>query len=538
MNSIHLTPLLATLTAFGITGAAAHAASVTGPSSSSSPYFELAPGFQANSTIYSLLTVGDAVPNTLSGAAYRMVGIPDGLGAYDNGNGTFTLLMNHELGATAGVARAHGATGAFVSEWVINKSTLSVLSGQDLIQNVATWNGASFNAPASGVALGRLCSADLADVSAFYNAASGFGTQSRLFLSGEEVGAEGRAFAHVATGANKGTSYQLPGLGRLSYENAVANPGTGNTTAILSTDDATPGQLYLYLGDKTNTGTEVEKAGLTNGSLYGIRVNGAVAESRATGIDALADNRDLGTFSLASLGNATNLTGASLQSLSTGLGVTEFLRPEDAHWNPLDPTELFFVTTDRFSTLKDGPGTQDGRSRLWKLKFSDLSNFSLGGNIEMLLEGGTGPLGNAGQMFDNITVDGFGNIMIQEDPGNTSYLSKIWQYNIASGQLSQVAQHSPAFFLSGMPGFLTQDEESSGIIDISGIMGGTNGDRWYIFDTQAHYGIAGELVEGGQLQLMRISQTPVPEPSTYALCGAALLVGLIVSRRRKQARAS
>ena len=39
----------------------------------------------------SILTAGDSVNG------YRMAGWPDGLGAYDNGDGTFTLLMNHEL---------------------------------------------------------------------------------------------------------------------------------------------------------------------------------------------------------------------------------------------------------------------------------------------------------------------------------------------------------------------------------------------------------------------------------------------------------
>ncbi len=48
----------------------------------------------------SLLTVGDSI------GGYRMVGIPDGLGAFDNGDGTFTLLMNHELGNTLGAIRA------------------------------------------------------------------------------------------------------------------------------------------------------------------------------------------------------------------------------------------------------------------------------------------------------------------------------------------------------------------------------------------------------------------------------------------------
>jgi hypothetical protein len=43
--------------------------------------------------------------------------------------------------------------------------------------------------------------------------------------------------------------------------------------------------------------------------------------------------------------------------------------------------------------------------------------------------------------------------------------------------------------------FLTQDEESSGIIDASDILG----EGWFLLDVQAHYSLAGELVEGGQL---------------------------------------
>ncbi len=78
----------------------------------------------------SILTVGDSIDG------YRMVGIPDGLGAFDNGDGTFTLLMNHELGNTQGIPRAHGGTGAFVSRWIIDKATLTVLSGHDQIQTI------------------------------------------------------------------------------------------------------------------------------------------------------------------------------------------------------------------------------------------------------------------------------------------------------------------------------------------------------------------------------------------------------------------
>ncbi|MGH8586093.1 MAG: hypothetical protein ACREWE_07905 [Gammaproteobacteria bacterium] len=68
------------------------------------------------------------------GSPYRMVGIPDGLGAYDNHDGTFTVVMNHELRKVAGVPRAHGGIGAFVSQWTIRKHDLEVSHGGDLNQ--------------------------------------------------------------------------------------------------------------------------------------------------------------------------------------------------------------------------------------------------------------------------------------------------------------------------------------------------------------------------------------------------------------------
>ena len=92
-------------------------------------------------------------------------------------------------------------------------------------------------------------------------------------MSGEESGPEGRAFAHIATGANAGTSYELPRLGKFSWENAVASPYSANKTIVGGMDDATPGQVYFYIGTKTNTGTEIDRAGLTNGKVFGVAVN-------------------------------------------------------------------------------------------------------------------------------------------------------------------------------------------------------------------------------------------------------------------------
>src|SRR5215211_7903115 len=200
----------------------------TGPSSSDAPYVVRSkPGVVTKS----VLTVGDAA------GGYRMVGIPDGLGAYDNGDGTFTLLADHELRRTQGVARAHGAPGAFVSKWTIDKETLAVQSGEDLIQNLHVTSGPT--------AIERLCSADLPGYTAFFNPASGKGYDGRIFMSGEETGG-GRAFGHVATGPDAGNSWQLDAIGGGEWENLVANGSTGDTTLVLGTEDATGGEIVVY----------------------------------------------------------------------------------------------------------------------------------------------------------------------------------------------------------------------------------------------------------------------------------------------------
>jgi hypothetical protein len=102
-----------------------------GPNTSAAPYLQaIAPHVKFTA----IMTAGDVADN-----GYRMVGLPDGLGAYDNEDGTITVLMNHELGNTVGAVRKHGSKGAFVSEWIIDKDTLEVVSGDDLIQQVFGW---------------------------------------------------------------------------------------------------------------------------------------------------------------------------------------------------------------------------------------------------------------------------------------------------------------------------------------------------------------------------------------------------------------
>jgi Alkaline phosphatase PhoX len=457
----------AAMTALGATAALGNA--ITGPSSSESPYLVRA---QPGVVTKSILTVGDAVGD------YRMVGIPDGLGAYDNGDGTFTLLANQELRATNGIVRDHGAKGAFVSKWTIDKETLEVTKGEDLIQQVAAWNTgtSSWNAPAKGVTLARLCSATLGELTSFYNPATGKGYDGRLFTDGEEDGDEGQAYAH----ALDGTSYEIPAVGKMSFENVAPHPDTGDRTVVADTDDTGGGQVYLYAGDKQSSGNPVERAGLANGHLFGVKVDGLTSETDASSVAP-------GTrFTGVDLGDVRNKTGAQIQSASVAAGVTGFNRPEDSAWDPTDARVLYFVTTASFA----------GKSRLWKLTLDDPSHPEQGGTIDELLDGSEGQ-----HMLDNLTVDNRGNLLIQEDPGGNDHLAKVWRYWPDSDRLEIVAKHDPDRFLPGGDDFLTNDEESSGVIDASSILG----DGWFLGDVQAHYAKGDpELVEGGQLLALHV----------------------------------
>lgn len=93
--------------------------------------------------------------------------------------------------------------------------------------------------------------------------------------------------------------------------------------------------------------------------LYGIKVTGVLNEENGT----IAN----GNFTLQEMGvggDVSNLTGAALQTESVAEGVTGFLRPEDAAWDPDHPNVLYFVTTNGFGQP----------SRLYQATFVDIAN--------------------------------------------------------------------------------------------------------------------------------------------------------------------
>lgn len=47
----------------------------------------------------------------------------------------------------------------------------------------------------------------------------------------------------------------------------MAHPSTGDRTVVAATDDSTPGQVYVFHGEKRSAGSPVERAGLAEGAL-------------------------------------------------------------------------------------------------------------------------------------------------------------------------------------------------------------------------------------------------------------------------------
>ena len=477
-----------------------------GPSTTTEPY--LVPTLDGV-TFISILTVGDAIAN------YRMVGIPDGLGAFYSGNGNFTLLMNHEITVgRPGITRAHGSNGAFVSKWTIDRKTLKVLKGEDLTpspDDVFLYDSALNQYVPGTTVWQRLCSADLpAESALFWN---GLGTRDRIFFDGEEVNdvASARAWARIVTGPHAGEAWQLPRFGRLSYENTLACPHPQDKTIVILSEDnnlntapvdtAFPSEVYVYIGRKNRQGHPIERAGLTNGSLYGITISvdgkPVTEESDLFGLGTSTTGFiDTGRFGLHNLGDVSDLTMLQLEQISIAAGVARLQRPEDGAWDPRrkHDNDFYFVTTGNIDPASHR------NSRLWRLRFDNIERPEKGGEIKILLKGDEGH-----EMVDNVTIDHHGRILMDEDPGNNPRVSKVWLYSIGTGELIQVAQHNPKFFdptILNSGSFITQDEESSGIIDAEHVLGR----GWFLLDVQAHnLSSDTELVEGGQLLAMYVN---------------------------------
>jgi hypothetical protein len=495
---------------------AAPSSTSTGPNSATAPYvLPVADGVH----ITSLLTVGDAGS---ASNGYELVGIPDGLGMIQQGQ-NLVLYMNHELRDAQGITRRHGQVGAFVSRWVIDPDTLRVKEGSDWINpGVLFWDYPSETYVTSGarwadgtvqdVTFGRFCSGTLSDPDVFYNESSNHGWKGQIYFGNEEDGDNGRTFGIT----KEGDATALPRLGLFQWENTIPAPNQTDTTLVMGQEDGPAGdvsQLWVYVGTKQKNGPPVTRAGLTNGDDHVIDV---VNQDVSTGTQFQVTYGKGEAVPVRLVDNDWNQTGAAqnADALADGLSLN---RIEDGFWDPTNPNDFYFVTTEggeNNGESPSGPLYRDGGG-LWRLRWIDIENPDAGGTLTLLLDGSEEIGAGEAKMHkpDNMAIDTHGNILIQEDPGNVNHLARIVAYRIGDGALGVIARFDAALFSAGAtadPTRLTIDEESSGIIDAEAFLGAGT----FVFDAQVHTtkgltagtgpGTVQEFVERGQLLTLTI----------------------------------
>lgn len=489
-------------------------------------------------TLKALVTAGDLVGGVL------WPGVPDGIGVLRDGD-DLTIFVNHELSpanaTVAAISRANGAAaGATVSAVNFDTATQTSPAVRDLLSSVQFYNYATgswgstpgppvgaaakdeFNTPVHTKALNRFCSSHMAQPGALsYKDASGkvWGHTGPAYFTGEEGGDESRGFVMD----NQGNMIQLPKLGLAAWENFIVARDSGKKTVVMGNEDgsATDSQLWMYVGEKTTTGQWWEKAGLTNGQTYVAQVVGQANDnSIRTGV-----GKNSATLVHFVAVDAT-VNGKEQNNQARTLG-TEFARVEDGVFDPQNPNDYYFVTTE---SNKDPKATapnpalptasRDGGA-LWRLRFIDVANPTAGATLTMLLDGSEAPYLNKP---DNIDMDANGHILIQEDPGNNDTIARVVAYRVSDGRLGVVAKFVDKYFKAGSPTLITRDEESSGVTDVTEFLRTSSSDTksYFVLDAQVHAPILTarpdlasadaarkaalvNAIEGGQLYLMTVA---------------------------------
>jgi hypothetical protein len=474
------------------------------------PYVEQVGG---EYTIKALFSVDDKVPllGGAPGQQYRMVGIPDGLGARPNGDGTSTLFMNHELNSNTMSEPVVGEPknrGAFVSQWILDADG-DPIAGRRAYDQVFNENTLVGPAPEEGNTtrgFARFCSGFLA------GPANGF--DRWIYLTNEEEQAAANTFdgmGGVSVAIFDNELHTLPDLGRYAKENTVVQPHHGTETVIFSTEDGPPtldNQLYMYVGkkDRSANASVLERNGLVDGTVYVFRSHDLARNSERTFTSGSV------TGDWIPIPNAGALTDVQLEAASDTANAMTFIRPEDGAFNPNNPHEFFFDTT---GSSTDG---SNELGRLYSLRLhpgnvTKPATLTIVYNADTIVAAG----GDTAVSPDNLDVSR-DYLMINEDGTTESRAvmtaknrdGSIWRFNLVKGPVGAVGVESSGVRVAQLdpPG---RDNvpvgpgvwETSGIIDTTALFGS---DTW-LSDVQAHPpttapGGPTVTVEDGQLFLM------------------------------------
>jgi Bacterial protein of unknown function (DUF839) len=461
--------------------------------------------------VRALFSAGDAVPETSDPTRqFRMVGIPDGLGAHPNGDGTHTLFMSHEANRTQTPGPLVGAPryrGAFVSKWILDANGDPV-SGeraydQVFIENTLVGPAAQVGNTTRG--FGRFCSGFLAGPDV--------GFDRWIYFANEEAagGATFDALGGLSVAIFDNEAHGLPRLGRMEKENSVVqDAGARLQTVIFSLEDGLAtlnNQLYMYVGKKDRSlgASALARNGLDNGELYVFRSLHPLRNSERT----FTSGSIQGEWVL--IPDAATMTDAELEAASDAVDAMTFVRLEDGAFNPRNRNELFFVSTGNSGGVDDGVN-ELGRLYSLRLHSSRVlkhATLAIVYNADTVVADG----GDTALSPDNVdTNEDY--LMIAEDGTAASSPvmaakgrdGSIWRFDLAHGPVGADASSATRIAEVDPPGrdgvpVGVGDWEVSGIIDASRLFGA---DTW-LADVQtggATTEPAPGLLEDGQLFLL------------------------------------
>lgn len=348
--------------------------------------------------LFSLLTSDDVLPQTPN---FVFGGSADGSGLLKNTDGTFTFLVNNEDNFA-------------VSRITLDKTFKPVRGEYLLNSDGGFW---------------RLCGATMATPEIH-----GFGP---LYLTCGESGEESRTHAVDPYGDIESNSVtkELPGLGRLSAENALplkASAFPGKTVIIIGDDDSGTygGQVFMYVSNTVGD--------LTSGSLYMMKRNNENQREK----DMVAGKNYPVTF--VKIDNHANLSGAQINAAVNTLKAIKFGRVEDLDYRKGEKAadrEVYFNVTGQNTTGVNADASRTKYGRVYQLNLAE--NNPLSGTLRVILDGDDrNGIAKTFQNPDNICVTK-NYVYVQEDAngyGDETHDGYIYQYDIANKTMKVVVE--------------------------------------------------------------------------------------------------
>jgi hypothetical protein len=375
-----------------------------------------------------ILSVGDIVPGT----TYQMSGIPDGLGAYKDGQNRLHVLMNHELGRT--FPALPPGVDARISKVTLNRDTHGVLSATYL------FNGSE--------GFERFCSSTLEVIQ---------GTP--YYFTGEEAINAGHDGSSIVMNAETGAWSETPHFGHIQHENVVPVERLKKFVVVTTDDDFRVGQPALLMAYIADSFEDAVSGDPSKGSLYVWKA------SNPSDTAFTIDKGETIPGEFVPITQAENANSTTVKAAAVAKGAFRFARLEDIATAQQHAGRLYFADTG-----KVGEATLRGRLYRLDIEPSDPTKAS----VTLLLDGDQGD-----DMVNPDNLDtSVHSVVIQEDRESAfrAIHNRVLVYDIDSGTLQPVAR------VNTTPPLPPGQWESSGVINAQTLLG----NDWWIVDVQAH----------------------------------------------------